>query len=257
MSSGPTLLTDEQRSNGIAVMGHVIADFPSASSCRSLIDVMVKAGVEIIEIQIPFSEPMADGALFAHANQVALEQGVTVAASFKLMREVTKKYSIPFLFMTYTNIVFKMGFSEFIRAAKNAGAKGAIIPDLALDHSAEYIELCRREQFALVQVIPPNVSDERLKDLCESASGLVYAAARFGVTGTKTKFGDELKDFLARIRRATDLPIAVGFGVKSRADVKFLAGKADVAVVGSRGLEVFQEGGLKAAKKFWESICGV
>jgi len=243
------------RQDKIAVMGHVVAGDPETSKVLGLIDVMVDAGVKVIEIQIPFSEPIADGPLFLKANHSAIQDGVTPETAFELMAIVSKRHpKIPFVFMTYANIVFKIGYESFVKTATEAGAKGVIVPDLPIDYSEDFLKFCSLYELDCIQVIPPNVDDDRLKQLCAKSSGFVYAVARAGVTGKPTDFGDQLDRFLARLRKQTELPIAVGFGVRSYEDVSFLQGRADLAVVGSRGLEVFLEGGIKGAKKFWNSL---
>ena len=239
----------------IGVMGHVIAGYPNFDASRQMIAAMVAAGVEIIEIQIPFTEPMADGPLFLAANHAAIKAGVTVEGSFELMQEVTQKYQVPFVFMTYANVVYRSGYERFVNRAVNAGAQGVIVPDLPVDYSQEFLGACRHAGFYAIPVVSPYTADERLSMIFgEVKEGLVYAVARAGVTGTVTNFGDELDDYLRRIRSHTELPVAVGFGVRTREDVGFLAGRADYAVIGSRGLEFYQEGGVKAAKAYWESV---
>ena len=130
--------------NSIGLIGHTVIDYPNPKLARSAIDIMVDAGVSLIECQIPFSEPIADGPTFMHANHEALAQGVTVAHCFAFMREVTQKHKIPFVFMTYANIVFANGFENFVHKAKEAGASGAIVPDLPAELAVDYLEICRQ-----------------------------------------------------------------------------------------------------------------
>ncbi len=243
------------RQEKIAVMGHVVAGDVRASQVASLIDVMVESGVKIIEIQIPFSEPIADGPLFLKANHQAIQQGVNHEVAFELMSQVSAKHpAVSFVFMTYVNIIFKIGYEAFVKSSVEAGAKGVIVPDFPIEHSEEFLQYCEKYNFCNIQVIPPNIDDIRLAKLCSKSSGFVYAVARLGVTGKHTDFGDHLDLFLGKLRKHTKLPIAVGFGVRSYEDVSFLQGRADLAVIGSRGLEVFLEGGLKGAREFWQSV---
>lgn len=244
-----------QPSGSIGVMGHVIANYPNPLLARKLIDVMVAEGVRMIEIQIPFSEPMADGPTFMVANHAAVKAGVRFKDALDLMREVSEKYpQIPFLFMSYANVIFNQGYEVFVEKAKAAGARGAIIPDLPFEMATDYLSACEKHGFANVVVIPPNIEDARLADLCRVASGLVYAVARAGVTGSKSVLGPELDKFLARIRAHTRLPVAVGFGIQNRDDVLALQGRADIAVIGSQGLRVVEESGLEGATVFWRSV---
>lgn len=245
-----------EKTKKIGLMGHVIANYPSPKEARRLIGIMADAGVKVIEIQIPFSEPMADGPLFMQANHQAIAQGVTTKSSLDLLAEVSSRYDVPFVLMTYANVIFKKGFEAFVKAAVLAGAQGIIVPDLPYDYAEEFESCCTKMELAHIQVIPPNVSEERLKHLCQLSKGLVYAAARSGVTGSRTEFGASLDEFLRRIRRYTDLPVAVGFGVRTPEDVEFLQGRADLAVIGSQGLSVYQQQGFRGVKTFWQSVVG-
>src|SRR3989338_8064110 len=129
------LLLKKHDKNSIGLIGHTIVNYPNADLTRQAIDIMVEAGVSLIELQIPFSEPIADGPLFTHANHQALAQGVNIEQSFALMAEVSRKHAIPFVFMTYGNVLYQQGFDQFIVRAKKAGAKGIIVPDLPVDET--------------------------------------------------------------------------------------------------------------------------
>jgi tryptophan synthase alpha chain len=239
----------------IGLMGHVIADYPSAKDVRAMIAAMADAGVEVIEIQIPFSEPMADGPVFLAANHDALRQGVGYGQSLALMREMAAAHrGIAFVFMSYLNVLYKRGFERFAAEAKAAGARGVIVPDLPLEHAAALDRALSAEGLVNVRLVPPNASDERIAALCEQAQGLIYAVARRGVTGAKTEFGDEVAELAQRIRACSALPVAVGFGVKTGADVRALRGHADYAVVGTQSLQKFREGGLAAFKALWSEL---
>jgi tryptophan synthase alpha chain len=239
----------------VGLMGHVIADFPSGLAVRSMIKAMAEAGVEVIEVQIPFSEPMADGPVFLAANHKALAQGVNYESSLRLMQEVTVQYPrVAFVFMSYLNPIYKRGYETFVREAAQAGAAGVIVPDLPIEYGERLDAACAAAGLVNVRLIPPNCLGERLKELCGRADGLIYAVARSGVTGAKTHFGDELKELVGRIRGETDVPIAVGFGVRSATDVKMLRGLADLAVVGTASLDTYERGGLDAFKAFWQSL---
>lgn len=238
----------------IGLIGHVIVDYPDPKTARQAIDVMVEAGVALIELQIPFSEPIADGPLFTYANHKALENGVTVADCFKFMEEASKKHSIPFVFMTYGNVLVKMGFEHFVKKAKQAGSKGMIVPDLPVESVEELLKICQEQDFCWAQVIPPNISEERLKLLAKASQGFIYAVARSGVTGAQTKFGEELQAFIKKIRQYSDLSVAVGFGVSSDSDINYLKSIVDYAIVGSHALRVLEKEGLQGLKLFWQKL---
>lgn len=248
-----TLLKKHDKKS-IGLIGHTIINYPSPEICREAIKIMVEEGVDLIELQIPFSEPVADGPLFMAANHEALAAGVNLQQCYELMNEVSQKYSIPFVFMTYANVMFKKGFENFVKEAKKAGAKGAIVPDLPIENAEEYLTACQQYDFAAIQVIPPNASQQRITKLARASQGFVYAVARSGVTGKKTQMEQQLLTFIAHIRQHTQLPIAVGFGISSPSDIEFLMPHADYAIIGSQGLRVLKEQGSSGFREFWRDM---
>jgi tryptophan synthase alpha chain len=231
----------------LLLMTHIVIGYPSYRESFELALAMVEAGVDLMELQIPFSEPMADGPVILAANQAALERGATVARAFELARDLSQRVVIPLLFMTYYNLVFRRGVARFASDSRQAGVCGAIVPDLPPEEGRDYENAMRAEGLDPILIVAPNTPDERLRLLARRASGMLYCVARKGVTGASTDFSDTLTGHLARVRAATDLPRAVGFGIKRRADVDFLVGKAEVAVVGSESLRVLDASGIQAA----------
>lgn len=248
-----TLLKKHDK-HSIGLIGHTVINYPSAGVCREAIKIMVEEGVDLIELQIPFSEPVADGPLFMAANHQAIAAGVTVQQCFEFMQEMSQRYPIPFVFMTYANIAYKKGYENFVKAAVAVGAKGAIIPDLSPDNAKDYYAICKENGFATIEVIPPNTSAERIGKLARASQGFVYAVARAGVTGAKTELSKPLVTFINRIRQHTDLPIAVGFGISSAADIEFLKPHADYAIIGSHALRILQDKGIAGLREFWRQI---
>lgn len=249
-------LKSRRRNDGtIGLMGHVIADYPSLADARAMIGAMAEAGVEVIEIQIPFSEPMADGPVFLAANHKALARGVDYQRSLDLMAEVTARHpDVDFVFMTYLNVVYKRGYETFVREATAAGARGVILPDLPYEYAGVLDAACRKAAFTNVPLIPPNCAGDRLKDLAGRSESLVYAVARAGVTGAETRFGESLDGFLADLRARTKAAVALGFGIKGPDHVRALRGKADLAVVGTAALSAFEVGGLAGYRKLWREL---
>ena len=238
----------------ILLMTHIVMGYPSFDASYEIVEQMVTAGVDIMELQIPFSEPMADGPVILKANQAALETGSTVAKCFEFARKVASDFSIPFLFMSYANIPYKFGMDRFADQMAEMGLKGAIVPDLPPEEGDEYMAAMKCSKLDPIYIFSPQTSDERLKYLASHASGFVYCLARKGVTGKETSFSQDLAEYLGRCRNATDLPLAVGFGVKDKADVDFLKGKADIAVIGSQTIRIVEEKGPKAVGPFIKSI---
>lgn len=244
------------RQKPILVMTHIVIGYPSFRESWALARSMVEAGVDLMELQIPFSEPMADGPVIVAANQKALEAGVSVSKCFEFARELAGQVTIPLMFMSYYNIPFTYGVARFAADSKAAGLCGAIVPDLPPEEAPEYLQAMRGQALDPILLFSPNTPEERMQAIGSQASGLIYCVARKGVTGAKTDFSEDLAGYLARARRATSLPLAVGFGVKNRADVEFVQGKAEIAVVGSESLRVLNESGVRATADFIRTLTG-
>lgn len=236
------------------IMGHVVVGYPDMGTCLELVDAMVDAGVDLIELQIPFSEPLADGPVIARASVQALKGGATVDACLDFAARVSRAHSIPFVFMSYYNILCQRGLQRFARQASDAGVAGAIVPDCPLEESHDYVAAMRGSSLAPIFLFSPRTPDDRLRELGSAGDGMVYVVARKGVTGESTELSTDLSRYLARCRAATALPLAVGFGLKSRADVQFIAGKAEIAAVGSHVLALLDEGGVAAAREFLSGL---
>ena len=160
------------------------------------------------------------------------------------------QYEIPFLFMTYYNILFKYGLKDFLLKTKEIGIRGCIIPDLPPEEGEEYLRLSRELELAPIQIFAPTSTEERMRILAGHGEGFIYCVARRGVTGSKTDFDASFDAYLARCRRATNLPLAVGFGISTREDVKILTGKADLAVIGTATIRLVAEKGAAAVGSF-------
>jgi len=234
----------------ILLMTHIVLGYPSLEESFRVIESMVEAGVDLMELQIPFSEPTADGPVIVHANQTALNRGVTVDQCLNLAEKITLTFEIPFLFMTYYNIPFKYGINRFVSAMSNLGIKGVIIPDLPPEEGKDYLEAMREHGLDPILIFSPNTSPDRMKYISSFARGFIYCVARKGVTGKDTDFSEVLAAYLARCREATPLPLALGFGIKEKADVDFLKGKADIAVVGTQSIRIMEMDGIIAVGDF-------
>lgn len=238
----------------ILLMTHIVMGYPSFKDCYEIVKQMVAAGVDLVELQIPFSEPMADGPVILKANQEALEKGSTVEKCFEFAKTVATDFDIPFLFMSYANILFKQGYGRFADRMAETGLKGVIVPDLPPEEGADYMAAMKQNALDPVFIFSPETSDQRRSYLASHASGFVYCLARKGVTGKETAFTDDLAQYLARCRAVTNLPLAVGFGVKDKADVDYLKGKADIAVIGSQTIRVVEQQGAESVGDFIQSI---
>jgi len=238
----------------ILLMTHIVLGYPSFDDCMRVVEDMVNAGVDLMELQIPFSEPMADGPVILKANSEALKAGATVEKSFVMAEKITREFDIPFLFMTYYNILFCYGVDAFVQRCKSVGIQGCIVPDLPPAEGGEYLDAMHAAEVSPVHIFTPNTPESRMRHLSDNSSGMIYCVARKGVTGKDTAFSDDLKSYLALCRSSTDLPLGVGFGVKSREDIEFLRGQVDVAVVGSETIRVMEEDGVGGVKGFIEGL---
>ena len=237
----------------ILLMTHIVLGYPSLAASRDIAHAMVDAGGDMMELQIPFSEPIADGPVILHANQRALAAGITVEACLELGARLARELPIPLVFMSYYNIVFMRGIERFARETRAAGLHGAIVPDVPFEEGQQLMAAFERERLAPIFCYAPTTSDARMRAIAEHARGFIYCVARRGVTGTATEFGS-LDAYLARCRSATKLPLALGFGVKSRSDVEAVTGKVDIAVVGSETIRVVEEQGVGAVGTFIRSL---
>jgi len=238
----------------ILLMTHIVLGYPSLEESFYLIKEMVEAGVDLMELQIPFSEPTADGPVIVRANQAVLKMGTTVDNCLDLARNVTQSFDIPFLFMTYYNIPFKYGIRRFVSAMSDMGIKGAIIPDIPPEEGRDYLEAINKQGLDPILIFSPNTSTERMKYIASFAGGFIYCVARKGVTGKDTDFSSELAAYLSRCRQTTQLPIAVGFGIQEKRDVDFLKGKADIAVIGTQSIRIMEQEGVKAVGDFVRTL---
>ena len=231
-------------------MAHMIAGYPSIAESEKVAETLVRGGADIIELQIPFSDPMADGPTIAVASEDALKAGATVATSLALLKKVAA-LGKPVAVMSYTNPVFRYGIPEFVQTIADAGASALIIPDCPFD-SEEGIALlaaCKENNVYLIPVVSPGVPRERLEQLAKDSRGFVYCTTRQGITGATGKFAKELFDFVAELKTIFKLPIAVGFGVKSRNDVETLAKHADIVIAGSVFVDAIKNDGVNAVGK--------
>jgi len=238
----------------ILLMTHIVLGYPSFDDNFGMVAAMVEAGVDLMELQIPFSEPTADGPVIAHANQRALESGVTVKDCLKLAEKVTSAFDIPFLIMSYYNILFRYGVTPFAALMSDCGLRGAIIPDLPPEEGQAYLDAMQAHNLAPIFIFSPTTSPDRMRYLAAFARGFIYCVSRKGVTGTSTNFSEELITYLKVCRMSTSLPLALGFGIKEKSEIDFLKGKADIAVMGSQTLRIMEQKGLAAVEKFVRSL---
>ena len=234
----------------ILLMTHIVLGYPSFDDSLRTIEAMVEAGVDLMELQIPFSEPTADGPVIVRANQRALESGASVADCLKLAERAARSFEIPFVIMSYYNILFRYGVKRFAVFMSNCGLRGAIIPDLPPEEGREYLDAMQKHDLAPILLFSPTTSLDRMRYIASLGKGFIYCVARKGVTGSSTKFSEELAGYLKKCRENTSLPLALGFGIKEKSDIDFLKGKADIAIIGSQTIEVLEQKGVASVGDF-------
>lgn len=224
-------------------MTHIVGGYPDLETSAKLIELMDAAGTSFIEVQIPFSDPVADGPTIMAANQQALANGTTPEDCFKLINQVTPKIKTPILIMTYYNIAFKYGLKEFCQRAQAAGVYGLIIPDIPLEEESyeHYLQTCQEYGLHAIQIVSPITPPERLAAISEVASGFVYCVARTGTTGATTELANHLDAYMARVKEHIKLPLALGFGISSPEQARQAAEYGDIVVIGSKVLNLYNQ----------------
>ncbi|UWG98835.1 tryptophan synthase subunit alpha [Dehalobacter sp. DCM] len=251
------MLEDAKKTKKILLMTHQIIGYPDFETNEKAIECFCQNGVDLIELQIPFSDPIADGPVFTKSNQTVLEKGIKVNECLHFVEKMTRKYPIPFLIMTYYNIVYQYGVEKFIDRCKEIGVQGTIVPDAPLDEARSYYDYSREQGLAAVSIATPYSDEERLQVIAAVGSGFIYYVPRKGVTGSKTSFASEVLGGIRKAKEVTGKMIAVGFGIQGADDVANLVGAADIAIIGSKIQQVIEAEGLNGLDRFLLSIARV
>jgi len=234
-----------------ALVGYLTAGFPSRKTFKDNL-AAVAAACDVVEIGVPFSDPMADGTTVQRASFAALAEGVTLPWILEELQSVAPQPAAPILLMSYLNPLLAMGFERLPRAAAAAGVSGFIVPDLPFEESADFKRALQPEGLALVQMVTPVTPLPRLEMLCREAQGFIYAVTMTGTTGRSADVPDEVLEYMRRVKRCASAPVCAGFGIRSRAQVARLASYVDGVVVGSALVETLERGG--DVKAFLESL---
>ena len=223
-----------------ALVAFLTAGFPSKEKFRQHLQA-VAAGADVVEIGVPFTDPMADGVTIQRSSHAAIAQGVSLRWILAEL-EAMPKVKTPLLLMSYLNPLLKFGTQKLAAAAARAGVSGFIVPDLPLDESDELRASLDAHQLALVQMVTPVTKPERLKALCASSQGFVYAVTMTGTTGKNVTIPTEVVNYLDRARELASVPVCAGFGIRTRQQVEMLRGHVDGVVIGSALVEVLERG---------------
>jgi len=223
----------------LAVVVYLTVGYPDRATTAALLRAALDGGADVLELGVPFSDPLADGATVQRASEIALRQGVSLADCLAEAATVVRERDAAVLLMGYTNpfLRYRGGLAGFAADATRSGAAGIIVPDLPSEESAEFDAALDPEGLARIDLSAPTTPDERLARLVPRARGFVYCVSLTGVTGARRALGADVAEFVGRVRRHTSLPIAVGFGISTPEHVTSLRGVADAVVVGSAALD--------------------
>ena len=244
----------------IGLMTHVVVGYPSLDETVTIVKTMAENGVDFVELQIPFSDPLVDGTTIMKACEESLSNGTKVADAFKIMKKLSLVAEIPLLFMSYYNTVFQYGVEEFCKDAKETGASGLIVPDMPIDEEDQehFYEFAKKYDLHTIQVISPASTNERLEKNTKIANGFVYCTARQGTTGAKTELDPTLVAYLNRVKQFVTTPIAVGFGISKKEHIQALQGIADIAVIGSAIIDIVAHSAIQnRTQKIADFISGL
>ncbi len=222
----------------LAVVVFLTVGFPERAATAGLLRAALDGGADVLELGVPFSDPLADGATVQRASEVALRNGVTLDDCLEEARSLTFDRDAAVLLMGYTNPFLRAGFGRVAARAKDAGVAGVIVPDLPAEESAELDAVVVTAGLARIDLVAPTTPDDRLDRLLARSRGFVYCVSLTGVTGVRRALASDVGDFVARVRPRTALPVVVGFGIRSPEHVAALRGVADGVVVGSAAIEV-------------------
>ena len=223
-----------------AFIPFITAGDPSLETTVSLVSKLESTGADIIELGVPFSDPVADGRSIQKSSMRALEHGTSLKDVMQLVSEIRTQTQIPIAFLTYCNIIFKYGAKKFVEEAVKSGVDGAVIADLPPEEASELIAVAREHDFATIFLVAPTSTPERVKIVSQACTGFIYCVSLTGVTGAREQISDMLAPTLERIREHTDKPVAVGFGVSTAEQAKEVAKMADGVIVGSAIINVIE-----------------
>jgi tryptophan synthase alpha chain len=223
---------------------------PDLATTREVALAAIDAGADSLELGVPFSDPVADGPVIQRASERALKSGTSLDDVLRLANELRRaRPNAGLIIFSYFNPIVQFGLGKFAIAAKSAGVDGALVTDLVVEESSEYLEQMRRARLATVFLAAPTSTDARLSAIAKASSGFIYAVARTGITGKQEQLSKDAADLVRRLRRFTKLPIAVGFGISNAGQFRAAAKFADAVVIGSAVVEIIERSGSNAAAK--------
>ncbi len=235
-----------------ALIPYIMSGDPTLNDTRRFVSELQESGADIIELGVPFTDPLADGPAIQRASERALAQGVTLRKVLALVREIRQDTEIPLILMTYYNPVFKYGIEAFVRDAATIGVDGIIIPDLIPDEAGDFISSARKYRLDTIFLLAPTSTEERIKKVAKASTGFIYYVSLTGITGSQLFIDNPMKENLSLIKKICRAPVAVGFGISGPNEASAVAELADGVIVGSAIVRLIAEG--KDIKGFVRSI---
>lgn len=239
--------------DGKVFIPFITAGDPDLETTKRLILAMDRAGADLIEIGIPFSDPIAEGVVIQEADIRALKSGTTTDKVFEMTAELREQTDIPLVYMTYLNIVFYYGYEKFFRKCEEAGISGIIIPDMPYEEKDECADIAASHGVEVISMIAPT-SEERIKMIASEARGFLYVVSSLGVTGVRSKITTDLNTILSHIREGSHVPAAIGFGISTPEQAKKMAEISDGAIVGSAIVKIIARYGRESEKYVYEYV---
>jgi len=234
-----------------ALIPYVTVGYPSLEATRKIVPLLARCGSDMVELGIPFSDPLADGAMIQKASYYALKNGVTPHLCLETAEQLSREVDIPLLFMTYFNPVYSYGTATFCRDCARCGVSGLIIPDLPPEEAVELEATTGEYNIDLVYLLSPASTEKRIRLVAERSKGFIYLVSVSGVTGTRDTLPQDLGDFIARVKKVTGKPICVGFGISTAEQARQVVNMADGVIVGSRIIQLMEaDNSLEAVRDF-------
>ena len=236
-----------KKKNKTAFIGYLTAGDPDMDKTIELVHAIERGGADIIEIGIPYSDPLADGPVIQQAGLRAFDGGVNVEKVFEAVKSIRENTEIPLLFLVYYNTIFSAGCESFVKRCADAGIDGLIVPDLPLEEREELKTHTDEYEMCLIPLVAPT-SKERVAEISKGSKGFIYCVSAMGVTGMRSEFRQDISDYLENVKSQTDLPIAVGFGISSKESAQFFSQYADGVIVGSAIVNKIHESGANVSE---------
>ena len=226
--------------NHTTLIAYITMGYPNIAVTEKAVSILADEGCDIIELGIPFSDPLADGATIQKASYQALQQGITPQICLEIASRLRQRVTTPLVFMTYYNLILNFGLEAFCHASIKAGVDGLIIPDLPPEEGAELEAITKRLGLALIYLLTPTSTEERISIVAKRSRGFIYLVSLTGVTGVRQTLPPELETFVKRVRQKTHQPLCIGFGVSTPEQAKRVAKVADGVIVGSRLIQLME-----------------